>query len=83
MMFTRYESYKESGVEWLREIPTFWKPYRFQGYNLIQTSNVDKKSDENEEEVLLCNYNDVYKNDFITKSLNFYESYCEKKRSNK
>lgn len=83
MMLTKYDSYKDSGVNWLREIPLSWKSYRFKDISLIQTSNVDKKTNENEEEVLLCNYIDVYKNDFITKSLNFMNATAKKDQISK
>lgn len=40
----------------------------------IITSPVDKKSYKNETPVLLCNYTDVYYNEFITKNINFMEA---------
>lgn len=40
----------------------------------IITSPVDKKSYEKETPVLLCNYTDVYYNDFITKDINFMKA---------
>lgn len=83
MILTKYDTYKDSGVDWLGEIPVSWKSYRFKDISLIQTSNVDKKTNENEEEVLLCNYVDVYKNDFITKSLNFMKATAKKGQINK
>ncbi len=38
---------------------------------ITRTSNVDKKSADNERPVLLCNYVDVYKNDLIVSGLSF------------
>lgn len=40
----------------------------------IITSPVDKKSYKEETPVLLCNYTDVYYNDFITKDINFMKA---------
>lgn len=40
----------------------------------VSPSNVDKKIKEDESEVLLCNYVDVYKNEFITKGLRFMKA---------
>ena len=40
----------------------------------IITSPVDKKSYKDETPVLLCNYTDVYYNEFITKNINFMEA---------
>jgi type I restriction enzyme S subunit len=37
----------------------------------INPSNVDKHSKEGEKTVRLCNYTDVYKNDYITDDMNF------------
>jgi len=39
--------------------------------SLVKTSNVDKKTEEGEAEVLLCNYVDVYKNECINNDLDF------------
>lgn len=62
---------KDSGVEWIGEVPGHWKIRRLKELSDIQNSNVDKKSYENEVPVQLCNYVDVYKNEFINSSLNF------------
>ena len=40
----------------------------------IRVSNVDKKSKSGEKPVRLCNYMDVYSNDYITADLSFMES---------
>lgn len=40
----------------------------------IRVSNVDKKTYKSEQSVQLCNYMDVYLNDYITKSIQFMEA---------
>jgi len=40
----------------------------------IRVSNVDKKSVSGEKAVILCNYMDVYSNEYITRDLNFMEA---------
>ena len=60
---------KESGIEWFGQVPAHWKFKRLKELASIQNSNVDKKSDENEIRVRLCNYVDVYKNEFIDSRL--------------
>lgn len=70
----KYPKYKDSGVEWIGEIPSEWNLKRLKFISDIIPSNVDKKSKENEERVYLCNYVDVYKNDFITTDLDFMEA---------
>ena len=59
MSFRKYAEYKASGVEWLGEIPAGWTTQKLKYVARVQPSNVDKKSKENEKEVLLCNYTDV------------------------
>jgi type I restriction enzyme S subunit len=73
-----YPKYKPSGIEWIGEIPNHWKTMRLKYAALVQPSNVDKKSHEDELPVLLCNYVDVYKNNFIDASINFMEATAKK-----
>lgn len=67
----KYRVYKQTELEWLGEIPKDWKVFRLKNCCDMIVSNVDKHSKANEIPVRLCNYVDVYKNDFITKSLMF------------
>jgi Fic family protein len=69
--FKPYPAYKDSGVEWLAEIPAHWAVKRLKTLASVQLSNVDKKSVEGEEPVKLCNYTDVYYNERITSHLEF------------
>ncbi len=65
---------KDSGVEWMGEVPAHWDVRRLKDLCSIQNSNVDKKSHDNEIPVQLCNYVDVYKNEFINASLDFMQA---------
>ncbi|TCI67446.1 MULTISPECIES: restriction endonuclease subunit S [unclassified Exiguobacterium] len=65
---------KESGVEWIGEIPEHWEVRKIKDVGNVYSSNVDKKSVEGEKEVLLCNYVDVYYNDSITVNLDFMKA---------
>ncbi|WP_171345790.1 restriction endonuclease subunit S [Vibrio alginolyticus] len=56
------------------KIPSHWKVLRLKEVANIQNSNVDKKSHDHEKTVKLCNYVDVYKNDFINSSLEFMQA---------
>src|SRR2546425_2332954 len=67
--FKSYPAYKDSGVEWLGEIPTHWEVRRLKTIAAVQLSNVDKKSIQGQESVRLCNYVDVYYNERITDHL--------------
>jgi len=65
---------KDSGVEWLGEIPTEWRVKKIKFTSSIQASNIDKKSYVGENDVLLCNYVDVYKNEYINSSMPFMDA---------
>ena len=72
--FRRYSEYKDSGVEWLEEIPVHWEPRRLKALGTVQLSNVDKRSVEGQVPVGLCNYTDVYYNERITSQLEFMQA---------
>jgi len=62
---------KPSGIEWLGDIPEHWKAFKLSQMANITLSGLDKKSYDNQKEIYLCNYVDVYKNDYITESIDF------------
>ena len=57
---------KPSGVEWIGKIPAHWEVKRLKYVTKILPSNVDKHIYPDEVQVRLCNYTDVYYNDYIT-----------------
>ncbi len=65
---------KNSGVEWLGEIPEQWEVKRLKYVANVQPSNVDKKTNDEEEKVKLCNYTDVYKNERIDRTIKFMQA---------
>jgi len=71
MSFPRYPKYKDSGVEWLGEVPEHWEVRRLKRICRVFPSNVDKKTVDGEMPVLLCNYTDVYYNDRIVADMGF------------
>ena len=66
-----YPAYKDSGVEWLGEVPEHWEMRRLANVAEMRVSNVDKHVKEGEQPVRLCNYVDVYHNDRIGADLAF------------
>jgi type I restriction enzyme S subunit len=74
MKLNPYPKYKQSEIEWIEKIPQGWQVKRLKHISDVRMSNVDKKCRENEPEVLLCNYNDVYKNEHITSKLKFMKA---------
>ena len=57
---------KPSGVEWIGDIPAHWEIKKLKYIAKILPSNVDKHIYPDEIQVRLCNYTDVYYNDYIT-----------------
>lgn len=66
-----YPRYKDSGVEWLEQVPEGWEVRRLRTVAELRVSNVDKHVDPSEQPARLCNYVDVYKNDRIGADLDF------------
>ena len=64
--FRPYPEYRDSGVEWLGEIPAHWDVRRLKTMASVQLSNVDKHTEEGQVPVRLCNYVDVYYSDLVT-----------------
>jgi type I restriction enzyme S subunit len=62
---------KDSGIEWLGQIPAHWRVRRLKTIASVQLSNVDKKSLEGQEPVKLCNYTDIYYHKQITNKIEF------------
>ena len=74
MRLTPYNAYKDSDVEWLGNVPSHWEMRRLRNVIDMRVSNVDKHGKEDEEPVRLCNYVDVYKNDYINEQMNFMQA---------
>ncbi|MCK5030917.1 MAG: restriction endonuclease subunit S, partial [Thermoplasmatales archaeon] len=60
------------------EVPDGWNVKRLDEITTIIISNVDKKINENETPVSLCNYKDVYDNHYINSKLNFMNGTAKK-----
>jgi len=65
---------KPSGVEWIGDIPEHWEIRRLKTLATVRVSGVDKNTNEGEAPILLCNYVDVYNNDYITPYIDFMEA---------
>ncbi len=74
---------KPSGIEWLGDIPESWEVRKLKYVANCFPSNIDKHSKENEETVRLCNYTDVYKNDFITNEMDLMVATAKKEQIKK
>ena len=55
----RYDSYKDSGVEWIGQIPSDWECIRLGMLGDFSSSGIDKKSNDDEIPVRMVNYTDI------------------------
>lgn len=69
-----YPAYKDSGVDWLGQVPKHWEVRRIRNAVDMRVSNVNKNAAEGEIPVRLCNYLDVYKNERITDGIQFMKA---------
>lgn len=74
MAWKRYPAYRDSGVAWLGEVPEGWQIRKLRYIAAVNFSTVDKKSEDGEEPVRLCNYVDVYHNDTVVADLPYMEA---------
>ena len=69
-----YPAYRDSGISWLGKIPKHWEVSKLKFIADVCPSNVNKKTDDGEASVRLCNYVDVYYNERITSALDFMQA---------
>jgi len=69
-----YPNLQDSSVRWLEEIPELWGVQRLRNAVSMRVSNVDKHVREGEVPVRLCNYVDVYMNDYIDEQIKFMQA---------
>ncbi len=82
-LLTKGISHTEFKDSELGRIPKSWSLKKLGDLSNIFFSNVDKKTDENETEVLLCNYMDVYSNRNIDKRIEFMQATAKKREIDK
>ena len=63
-----------SRLDWVNALPQRWEAKPLRAVADYVVSNVDKAPADGEVHVRLCNYTDVYNNEFITLDLNFMEA---------
>jgi type I restriction enzyme S subunit len=67
---------KDSGVEWVGKIPKHWEVNKLKFVSNVRPSSVDKHIFQEENQVLLCNYTDVYYNEFIDENTELKKGSC-------
>ncbi len=61
-------------LDWFPELPSVWRQMPLKAVCEYRVSNVDKVPSEDELPVRLCNYTDVYHNEFITLDMELMET---------
>ena len=67
---------KDSGVEWIGEIPKHWEVIRLKNISQVSLSSVDRHEHDDELKVSICHYPDVYKNEYITTQTDLPSGTC-------
>ena len=75
-MLIKYPTYKDSEHKWIGEIPSHWETKKLKHISDVRPSNVDKHIYEDEIQVRLCNYTDVYYNETINSNTNLKKGSC-------
>lgn len=63
-----------SHLDWTSNLPTAWETKPLRAVAECRVSNVDKVTVEGEKAVRLCNYTDVYNNEFIHPNMDFMQA---------
>jgi len=71
---TNHADIDDAAVGSAEQLPRGWRRKSLSSVAEIRVSNVDKKTTEGEEPVRLCNYIDVYNNEYITAAIDFMEA---------
>ena len=74
---------KDSEVDWIGEIPVGWEVKKLKFTSKAIPSNIDKNIDPDELQIRLCNYTDVYYNEFISSSLDLSRGSCKQSEYDK
>nr|AGQ19049.1 MedDCM-OCT-S30-C79-cds22 [Candidatus Actinomarina minuta] len=67
---------KDSGVEWIGEIPKHWKLKKLKYISKVSLSSVDRHEYDDELKVNICHYTDVYKNEYISNETQLQKGTC-------
>jgi type I restriction enzyme, S subunit len=67
---------KESGVEWIGQIPKHWIVKRLKYVSSVELSSVDRHEHDDEKRVKICHYPDVYRNEYIDSTTLLPEGSC-------
>ena len=66
MKYKQYQKYKDSGIEWIEEIPEHWEVKKLKFVANFDNSTVDRHVYDDEIPVSICHYPQVYNNETIS-----------------
>ncbi len=67
---------KDSGVDWIGEIPKDWDIQKIKYFSTIELSTIDRHQYKEEKRVFICHYPDVYKNEYLNKDTKLPSGTC-------
>ena len=70
----RFSRHKPAGMAWIHEVPEHWRIEKLEHVAAVRFSSVNKKTEEGEIPVRLCNYTDVYNRDLISDDIDFMQA---------
>ena len=83
MKFKKYPKYKDSGIEWIGEIPEHWEIKRLKFTTYFDNSTVDRHIHDDEIKVTISHYPQVYNNEIINSKTIMENGTCTKKELEK
>jgi type I restriction enzyme, S subunit len=72
--FQRYAETSNSAIPFVRRLPSHWRVEKLKHVASVRFSSVDKKTEEGESPIRLCNYTDVYNRDTIVDDPEFMQA---------
>lgn len=60
-----YPKYKDSGIQWIGEIPEGWEVRKSSSFGFFSSSGINKKTEADEALVKMVNYTDIYGNNSL------------------
>ena len=83
MKFKQYSEMKNSGVDWIDQIPKNWNIKRLKFVTKFDLSTVDRHEYDDEIQVSICHYPQVYNNEIISSNTELSQGTCSEKELEK
>lgn len=67
---------KDSGIQWIGRIPEHWSTKKLKYISNVSFSSVDRHIYDNEKQVNICHYTDVYRNEYVNEKTKLPQGTC-------